>query len=74
MPAVVVMATVEEQAVLDRIEPDFNTFCDESIEKFIAGITPMSEFDAFVEKLNAIGLEELLAVKQAQFDRFNASK
>lgn len=69
-----VMATVEEQAVLDRIEPDFNTFCDESIEKFIAGITPMSEFDAFVEKLNAIGLEDLLAVKQAQFDRFNASK
>ena len=34
----------------------------------------MSEFDAFVEKLNTIGLEDLLAVKQAQFDRFNASK
>ena len=29
----------------------------------------MSEFDSFVEKLYEIGLEELLAVKQAQFDR-----
>jgi putative aldouronate transport system substrate-binding protein len=64
-----VMATEEEQEILDRIQPDFQTYCDESVEKFITGITPMSEFDAFVEKLNEIGLQELLAVKQAQFDR-----
>lgn len=64
-----VMATEEEQTVIDRIQPDLTTYCDECVDKFIAGIMPMSEFDSFVEKLYEIGLEELLAVKQAQFDR-----
>ncbi len=64
-----VMATEEEQATIDRIQPDLLTYCDECVDKFISGIMPMEEFDAFVEKLYEIGLDELLAVKQAQFDR-----
>ena len=67
-----VMATEEEQAIIDRISPDLSTYCNEMIEKFITGIEPLDNFDAFVEKVNEIGMEELLAVKQAQFDRFNA--
>ena len=64
-----VMGTEEEQAIIDRISPDLETYCDEMIEKFITGIEPLDNFDAFVQKVSEIGMEELLAVKQAQFDR-----
>lgn len=64
-----VMATEEEQAIIDRITPDLETYCNETIEKFITGIEPLENFDAFAEKVKEIGMEELLAVKQAQFGR-----
>ena len=64
-----VMATEDEQKIIDRIEPDLSTYCNEMIEKFITGIEPIENFDAFVEKVNEIGVDELLTVRQAQFDR-----
>lgn len=63
------MATVEEQAVVDRIQPDLRTFANESIAKFITAAQSLDEFDAYVATLGSIGLEELRAIKQAQFDR-----
>lgn len=63
------MASPEEQEIIDRIQPDLETYAAESVAKFITGMTPMSEFDNFVKTLYEIGLEELTAVKQAHFDR-----
>lgn len=63
------MATAEEQQIIDRIQPDLRTFANESIAKFITGAQSMDEFDSFLETLNKIGVDELKAVKQAQFDR-----
>lgn len=68
-PFPMMMATPEEQEILDRIQPDLETYANESVAKFITGMTPMSEFDNFVKTLYEIGLEELTAVKQAHFDR-----
>ncbi|NLG26037.1 MAG: hypothetical protein GX558_11820, partial [Clostridiales bacterium] len=65
----VMMATTDEQAVVDRIEPDLRTFTNESVAKFITGAQPLDEYDAYVDTLNSIGLSELAAVRQAQFDR-----
>ena len=67
-----VMATEEEQKIIDRINPDLETYCNEMIEKFITGIEPIENFDAFVAKVSEIGMEELLTVKQAHYDRANA--
>jgi len=64
-----VMATSDEQAIIDRIQPDLNTFTSESGAKFLSGDKSLEEYDQFIETLYSIGLEELLAVKQAQFDR-----
>jgi putative aldouronate transport system substrate-binding protein len=64
-----VMATEEEQAILDRILPDFNTFVNESLVRFLIGVDPIDQFDSFIDTLYSIGLEELLAIRQAQFDR-----
>ena len=63
------MATVDEQAIVDRIQPDLRTFVNESVAKFITGAQSLDEFDSYLETLNSIGIDELKAVKQAQFER-----
>ncbi len=63
------MATVEEQAIVDRIQPDLRTYANESIAKFITGAMSLDEYDDYLATLKTIGLDELMAVKQAQFDR-----
>jgi putative aldouronate transport system substrate-binding protein len=64
-----VMATDEEQDILDVKEPDFNTFVRESLTKFITSVEPIENYDSFVETLYEIGLEDLQKVRQAQFER-----
>jgi len=64
-----VMPTEEEQAVLDRILPDFQTFVEESLIRFFMGVDSMDEFDDFINTLYDIGLDELLEVMQARFNR-----
>ena len=64
-----VMPTEEEQAILDRIGPDFNTYVEENIILFLMGVNSMDQYDDFLNTLHAIGLDELVAVRQAHFDR-----
>lgn len=68
-PFPAVMATDEEQEIIDRINPDLSTYCNEMIEKFITGQESLDNFDQFAQKVVEIGMEELMAVRQAQFDR-----
>ena len=42
------------------------------IVKFIIGMEPMDRYDAFVDQLKALGIEEVLTVRQAMYDRFLA--
>ena len=63
------MPTAEEQSVIDVIAPDFNTFVEESLIRFLTGVDSMGEWDNFVDTLYSIGLEELRAVQQQQFNR-----
>lgn len=64
-----VMSTVEEADRLSELLPDIETFRDESIAKFITGNKPLDEFNDFVEKLKELGIEEVLEIKQQQYDR-----
>jgi len=64
-----VMPTEGEQAILDVRGPDFNTFIEESILRFLMGVDSMDQFDDFISTLYDIGLEEIREVRQAQFDR-----
>jgi putative aldouronate transport system substrate-binding protein len=64
-----VMATPEEQTRLDVIQPDINTFREESIARFFTGVDSMDNYDDFLATLDSIGLPELQAIRQAQFDR-----
>lgn len=42
------------------------------VNKFIMGVEPLDKFDEYVDTLNKIGLEEVLRVQQAAYDRYLA--
>lgn len=62
--------TPEEESLWNRYYNEVNTYKDEMIAKFVMGSEPLDKFDEFVEKLNALGLDKLLEIEQAKYNRF----
>ena len=56
--------------MINSIYTEIQTYKDEMINKFIMGKEPLDNFDNFVETLNSMGIEEVLAVEQAAYDRY----
>lgn len=67
-----VTMTTEESNEVDAIQTAITTYIQEMSLKFFTGEESLDQFDAFVETLNGMGLERLLEVKQAAYDRFLA--
>ena len=63
-------ATVEESNTLARIVNDTKTYSDEMINKFIMGQESMDKYDAYVETLKNMKVEEAIAIQQAMYDRY----
>ena len=61
-PANAVM-TQEESEEYARINADIHTYAEENITKFVTGEQDMSEFDAFVENLKSMNLNQVTAIK-----------
>jgi putative aldouronate transport system substrate-binding protein len=64
--------TADEAYEHSSIYSDINTYLQEQIAQFITGAKDMSEWDAFVENLYAMGIEDCIALKQAAYDRYLA--
>ena len=64
-----VSLSAEETTEATNIYSDIQTLCLESIAKFINGDKSMDEYDAFVENLYALGIEDYLAIHQGAYDR-----
>ena len=64
------MNTLEEAEVLEMYEADVKTYLNEMTVNFLTGVYNIDEYETYVEELNAIGLQEVLAVRQAQYDRY----
>lgn len=62
--------TQEENEEYARINADIHTYAEENITKFVTGEQDMAEFDAFVENLKSMNLEQVTAIKQAALDRY----
>lgn len=62
--------TLEENTVIAAKYSTLDTYCRESITKFILGTSPMSDWDKFIEEIKKLGVEEILALKQAAYDRY----
>ncbi|MBE6966643.1 MAG: extracellular solute-binding protein [Ruminococcaceae bacterium] len=59
----------EEQDVIDTYSTGLVSHTNEMLTKFMLGQAPLSEFDSFVETLNEMGVEEVLAAYTSAYDR-----
>lgn len=64
--------TSQEQERYSSINADIDTMMDENLVRFVLGDRPLSELDAFIEELKALGLDEMVSIEQAAFDRYLA--
>ncbi|MDD9269552.1 extracellular solute-binding protein [Paenibacillus sp. GCM10023248] len=60
----------EERDVLNSKYTEITTYKDEMINKFIMGTEPLDKFDDFVAHINSMGLDNVLKIQQAAYDRY----
>lgn len=63
------MATSEEAEILDMYSTDLYTYMDELFANLLSGAWSLEEYDSYVEELYTYGLQEVLDVHQARYDR-----
>ena len=66
--------TKEETDRTNSVMPDIDTYVNEMIIKFVIGKEPIENFDKFVDAVRGMGIEEVVKIKQAQYDRFQAEQ
>ena len=64
--------TADESTRAAELRATIRTFVDESVIQFITGEANFNTWDAYVARLNTIGLPELLRIQQATYDRYLA--
>ena len=69
-----ILRTAEESDQWAKITNDLDTYKWEMISKFFLGTESLDNFDAYVKKLKDLGLDQLIAIKQAGYDRFLNAK
>ena len=69
-----VKLTLDEEKESTDIMTEVYTYMDEMVAKFIMGEEPLENYDKFVDRLKQMGIEKAIQIRQAAFDRFNATK
>ena len=64
--------TTEEADLITNKYIDIETFAQENIMRFILGTQSMDDWDGFVAQMESLGIDEVLAAKQAAYDRYLA--
>ena len=67
-----VTQTTEESDLITNKYIDIETFAQENIMRFILGTQSMEDWDGFVAQMRSLGMDEVLAAKQAAYDRYLA--
>ena len=70
MPRTGVNLTVDESEEYNALYTDIETYMDENIVKFVVGDKPLDEFDAYVDTMIQMGIEDCIAIEQAAYDRY----
>ncbi len=70
LPRVGMNLTVDESEEYNALYSDIDTYMDENIVKFIVGDKDLAEFDAYVDTLIEMGINECTAIQQASYDRY----
>lgn len=64
------LGTAEESEVFTSIWPDLSTYLNEMFTAFVIGTESLDNFDKYVETANSMGMQEVIAVKKAQYERY----
>ncbi|MDR6553440.1 extracellular solute-binding protein [Paenibacillus qinlingensis] len=62
--------TAEENAKVQGVRNDINTYVAEMRDQFISGKIPFTQWDEYLAKLKQIGLDKLMEVNQASYERY----
>jgi putative aldouronate transport system substrate-binding protein len=65
-----IMPTAEESKRISELLPDLQSYVDQTQTKWIMQGGVNSEWDAYVQRLKTMKLDELLAIYQQQLDRY----
>lgn len=63
--------TPEDSKVVSTAMNDVQTYTQEMFYKFVMGQEPMSNFDAYVAKVQGMGIDKVLTIYTAALDRYN---
>lgn len=67
-----VMLNAEEKEIYGDLYSEIESYVDEMTVRFIMGLEPVENYDAFVEQLNALGVQEAIGAYQSALDRYLA--
>ena len=70
-PAAIVLSVDAQKAAAPQLE-EINTYINDMTRKFITGEEPLTNFDTYMDQLQKMGIEDLIAAYQAAYDSFNA--
>ncbi len=62
-------ATAEEAARINEISLDLDTYTSELILALVRGEKSLDDWDSYIEKMQELGLDELISITQARYDR-----
>lgn len=63
--------TADESLFITNKLTDINSYVEQMRAKFIAGVEPLSNWDAYVAAIQKMGIEDVIKIKQAAYDRWN---
>ncbi len=69
LPTPATFGTEEELDTITMYSTDLQTYWNEAFTAFVTGTRDLSEWDSYCDTLLSMGYEEMVAVKQAQYDR-----
>ena len=70
-PNPIMKFTSDEATVKANKFTDIESYVAQAESQFITGIRPLTEWDAYVEKVKEMGIDEVLVVEQSAYDRWN---
>ncbi|KKI89642.1 family 1 extracellular solute-binding protein [Bacillus sp. SA1-12] len=73
VPFPLVYLTNEEQATVNSIEVDLQSYVEQMEAKFITGVEPLSNWDKYVKTIEDMNIEKYIQVYQDAYDRWKES-
>lgn len=61
--------TADEIDLANEVSTDLNTYSSELLTKLIMGEKSLEDWDSYIADLKELGLDELIAINQARYDR-----